>query len=53
MGSSNWTSKHWIEWLNTLATTREQTGTIDPHPDTLRRAAAHIEQLQSDRGGNE
>lgn len=47
----NWTSKDWSEWLNTLAETKEQTGTIDPHPDALKRCASHIEQLQSDLDG--
>ncbi len=48
MKKRNWTSKDWSQWLNTLATTRKKTGTIDPHPATLRRCARHIEQLQDD-----
>ena len=44
---SNWTSEHWSEWLNTLADTREQDGEFDAHPDALRQAASHIEQLDN------
>ena len=43
----NWTSKDYIEWLNTLAVTKEVTGKIDPHPDALRQLAAHIERIQN------
>ena len=48
MEKRNWTSKDWSEWLNTLAVTKEKAGIIDPHPNALRRAAAHIERLQNE-----